>query len=450
MFYATCIVGRSILAMRDYCPSRFCSAINHARKNKQTANMSSKTNPLLLVLTVTWLTGCATSTPSPPATPASSGPPEYCSIDYQAQLQEIRRVALVTGSEPPIVEAKIPGLTRGEGAAAGAAGGAALGAAGGLSTLPASLACGPLAWVCVGGTLALTGVLAVGGAVVGGVAGVASGYSADTIAEAEANTQAMLDSVNLQTEVLQRAQNYGHANFDLKFIPLPSASQESRVGGQAYTGLPDESIDAVLEVELLRISLQKSLEMESRTRLVSSITGDVLSENKQLFLSEPHSLEEWTENNEAQLSETIQQGLTMLTEDMINDSFPSYLAESRPEYRDPLASYVLYSSGYYSGPELIDRLKGLCQAAEVGSASSQAEVGLFYKDGLQGVNQDLTKAYLWYARANKQIPFMWQDELNEIRQKAPSVQKLSSLEGNASDMQGGQCERDFIPKSALN
>jgi hypothetical protein len=316
MLDATCIDGMFIPAPQHYCTSRASSAI--AEQNKHAAKMSLTTKLLVLMLTATWLSGCATSASSPTA------PPAYCTVDYQAPPHEIRRVALVTGSEPPIIEAKNLGHTRGENAAKGAAGGAALGAYAGLSTLPAAAGCGPLAPVCFGVSLGLTGVLAVGGAVVGTAVGVATGDSADTITEAEANTQAMLDSANLQTEVLQRAQDYGFANFDLEFTHLPGGDPESRVESQAYTGLPDESIDAVLELELVRISLQKSLEMESRTRLVSSRTGDVLSENKQLFRSEPRTLDEWTENNAAQLSKAIQQGLTVLAEDMIDESFSQF------------------------------------------------------------------------------------------------------------------------------
>jgi hypothetical protein len=116
------------------------------------------------------------------------------------------------------------------------------------------------------------------------------------------------------------------------------------------------------------------------------------------------------------------------------------------EHRDSLAEYQLY----YSGSSRTERLRGLCNSADSGYALAQAEVGRLYKGGLMGVKQDLTKAYFWYSMANKQNPNMWNGELNEVRQKAPSVQRLSSFEGVASEVQDGQCERDFVPKTTLN
>jgi hypothetical protein len=131
----------------------------------------------------------------------------------------------------------------------------------------------------------------------------------------------MLDSAYLQREVLQKAEDYGLESLDLELIRLPSASPESPVENQAYTGLQDESIDAVLEVELGRISFDYSLRMEAGSRLVSSRTGEVLCDNKHVFQSESHSLNEWTENGAAQLSEAIQWGLTVLAEDIVDESF---------------------------------------------------------------------------------------------------------------------------------
>jgi hypothetical protein len=276
--------------------------------------MSLTTKLLVPVLTVTWLSGCATSA-SPPVEP-----PEYCTVAYEAQLPEIHRVALATNSKPLTIETVKLGHTREEGAAEGAGAGA-VGGFGVAVDIASDSGTDPYAMPVA---LILLPFLVVGGAVGGAVVGAATGHAPDALSEAEANAQAMLNSVHLQTEIVQRAKEYGLANFDLEFIRLPSAGPESRAESLAYASLPDESIDAVLEVELLRISLQKSLEMESRTRLVSSRTGDVLSENKQLFRSEPRTLDEWTENNAAQLSKAIQQGLTVLAEDMIDASFSQF------------------------------------------------------------------------------------------------------------------------------
>jgi hypothetical protein len=161
------------------------------------------------------------------------------------------------------------------------------------------------------------------------VAGTATAYSPHMLAEAEANAQAMLNSSYLQTEMLQRTQDYGLANVDLEFIQLPSVDSESRIDSQALGDLSTQSIDAVLEVELLRITLNRSLKMEARTRLVSTRTGYILSENKHMFQTVPHSLEEWTENDAAPLSEAIKEGLQTLAEDTVDQNFSLFTQKRR-------------------------------------------------------------------------------------------------------------------------
>lgn len=288
-------------------------------KNKRTVKMSQATKLLVLVLTVTWVSGCASSATSPVESP------EYCTVDYEAQLPEIRRIALVATSEPTTIETVTLGHTRGE----GAAGGAAAGAVGGVEIageIVSSSGSDPYALLL---GLLLLPVLVVVGAAGGAVFGTVTGHSPDTLAEAEANAQAIIDSANLHTQILEKAQDYGLANFDLEFIRIPIVGSESRVESQTYSGLPDESIDAVLEVELVRISLKSTLEMEARSRLVSSRTGDVLNENKHVFKSESRSLNEWTENNAAQVSEEIQWGLTVIAEDIVDEDFSLFPRKER-------------------------------------------------------------------------------------------------------------------------
>ena len=60
--------------------------------------MSQVTKLIVLVLIITWVSGCATSATS------YAESPEYCTVDYEAQLTEIRRIALVTTSEPTTIE----------------------------------------------------------------------------------------------------------------------------------------------------------------------------------------------------------------------------------------------------------------------------------------------------------------------------------------------------------
>jgi hypothetical protein len=116
----------------------------------------------------------------------------------------------------------------------------------------------------------------------------------------------------------------------------------------------------------------------------------------------------------------------------------------RAKQKDSLAGYQLY----FRGSTRIERLQGLCHSADSGYALAEAEVGRLYRWGLLGVKQDFTKAYLWYWRANAQNPSMWQDELNEVLRKAPSIETLSSAEGVHTEGQGDQCERDLVPKGS--
>lgn len=134
------------------------------------------------------------------------------------------------------------------------------------------------------------------------------------LAEAEANAQQMLNSAYLQTELLGHAKDYGHDNIGLEFILAPSANLESLVNVPGYKPLSNESFDAVLEVELLRLTLKYSLEMEARARLISTHTGAVLSDSQYNFSSEHHSLDEWMAAGAAPLMEAIQRGQASVTQ----------------------------------------------------------------------------------------------------------------------------------------
>lgn len=153
------------------------------------------------------------------------------------------------------------------------------------------------------------------------VSDVDSGYSADMLAEAEANAQNMLNSAVLQVELLDRAQSYGSENVDLEFIRLPDSDPETLSDKPDYKDLSAKSIDAVLEVELLRLSMKYSLKIEARARLISTKTGAVLSDGQYTFLSEHHRLEAWLENDASPLTEAIQRGLQTLAEDIVDENF---------------------------------------------------------------------------------------------------------------------------------
>ena len=223
------------------------------------------------------VTACATGAPEHP---------EYLASDYESQIPGISRVALITDLTPPEIESVDLGFTRGEGAAGGAAAGALEGLSGALSGMG-----GCSGGFCGAALLLVLPIFMLVGAVAGAASGVDSGYSADKLAEAEANAQNMLNSAYLQVELLDRAQGYGRENVDLEFIRVPGTDPETLVDKPDYKAFSDKSIDAVLEVELLRLSMERSLKIEARARLISTKTGAVLSDGQYTFLSERHRLE---------------------------------------------------------------------------------------------------------------------------------------------------------------
>jgi hypothetical protein len=254
---------------------------------------------LIIVLYVTGVIGCAADIPTTP---------DYFSIEYELLVPEIHRIALVTDLTPPEIESVDFGITHGQGALHGAGRGAMGGAAVALE---------------VGGVagILLVPFFMLGGSVVGTVSGATSGYSAEMLAEAEASAQYMLNSAYLQTQILERVKDYGHDNTNLEFIRMSCADQESLADKPDYTALLDESIDIVLEVELLRLALEDSLKMDARVRLVSAQTGAVLSDSQYRFFSEHHKLKEWLADGAAPLTEAIQRGLKTLAEDIIDENF---------------------------------------------------------------------------------------------------------------------------------
>jgi hypothetical protein len=262
---------------------------------------------LLIVLLISGIMACATGAPEYPG---------YLAIDYDSQIPGISRVALITDLTPPEIESVDLGFTRGEGAAGGAATGALEGLRGALDGMK-----GCSGEFCGAALLLVLPIFMLAGAVVGTVSGVDSGYSADLLAEAEANAQNMLNSAVLQVELLDRTQSYGSENVNLAFIRLPGTDPETLSDKPDYKDLSAESIDAVLEVELLRLSMKYSLKIEARARLISTKTGVVLSDGQYTFLSEHHRLEAWLANDASPLTEAIQRGLQTLAEDIVDENF---------------------------------------------------------------------------------------------------------------------------------
>jgi hypothetical protein len=276
------------------------------------------------------VTACATGAPEHP---------EYLASDYEPQISGINRVALITDLTPPEIESVDLGFTRGEGAAGGAAAGTLEGLRGALSGMK-----GCSGDFCGAALLLVLPIFMLVGAVAGTASGVDSGYSADKLAEAEASAQNMLNSAYLQVELLDRAQGYGRENVDLEFIRVPGTDSETLVDKPDYKAFSDKSIDAVLEVELLRLSMERSLKIEARARLISTKTGAVLSDEQYTFLSESHRLEFWIANDALLLKEVIERGLQTLAEDIIDENFllfhPNDSKQKIPQQTDEISEAI--------------------------------------------------------------------------------------------------------------
>ncbi len=268
---------------------------------------------LVAVTVVTGLMGCATDVPKTP---------DYFAADDRFPTSGIGRVALVADASPPEIESVDLGQTYGQSAARGAVGGALEGATAALEGLA-----GCSGGYCGAAFLLLLPVFAVGGAVAGAASGADSGYDPDRLAAAEANARRMLDAAYLQTGLLDRTRDYGMDNLDLEFVRGGGAAPKTPLDRPDYDALAGESIDAVLEVDLLRVALGHSLEMTARARLVSVRTGAVLSDGRYMVSSERRRLEEWLADGAAPVTEAIQRGLQTLAEDMVDENFLLFYPE---------------------------------------------------------------------------------------------------------------------------
>jgi hypothetical protein len=258
---------------------------------------------LLIMSLLMEVTACASGAPEHP---------EYFASDYESQIPAIRRVALITDLTPPEIESIDLGFTKGEGATAGVLEG--------LSNALSGME-GCSGDFCGVALLLVLPIFMLGGAVAGAASGVDSGYSADKLADAEESAQNMLNSAYLQVELLDRAQSYGRENVDLEFIRVAGTDPETLVDKPDYKAFSDKSIDVVLEVELLRLSMEYSIKVEARARLISTKTGAVLSDGQYTFLSERHRLESWLANDASLLKKVIERGLETLAEDIIDENF---------------------------------------------------------------------------------------------------------------------------------
>jgi hypothetical protein len=239
--------------------------------------------------------------------------PDYSGGEWQQAHAGLSNVALVNVLAAPAVEKVDLGITRGEGAAAGAAEGALL-----FGAQPLALCVDPLACALA---IVLLPAFVIGGAIVGAAGGAVSGNPADELAKAEANARAMLESDYLQGKILERIHDYGSENVDLQFIRIPSADPTVLADKPDYSVLKRDGIDAVLEIQLVRITFEEALGMEARARLTSTNAAVVLGDARYEFVSDRRSLKEWTADGAAALSTVVARALDTLAEDIVDENF---------------------------------------------------------------------------------------------------------------------------------
>jgi hypothetical protein len=252
--------------------------------------------------------------------------PDYSGGDWQQAPAGLSKVALVNVLAAPAVEKVDLGITRGEGAAAGAAGGALL-----FGAQPLALCVDPLACALA---IVLLPAFVIGGAIVGAAGGAVSGNPADELAKAEANARAMLDSAYLQGKILERIHEYGSENLNLQFIRVPTADPRILADKPDYSVLKRDGIDAVLEIQLVRITFEEALGMEARARLTSPNAGVVISDARYEVVSDRRSVEEWTADGAVALSTVVASALDTLAEDIVDENFLLFYP------RDPVGECV--------------------------------------------------------------------------------------------------------------
>ncbi len=276
--------------------------------------MVTASRSLLLFALLIQLAGCASN---------STKAPGYFATENDPVALQIHNVALVSDTTPPEITSVTLGTTRGEGAVAGAGEGALTGA---LAALEGMGECSGA--YCGAALLLVLPAFTIGGAVIGGFTGHAAGKPDDALAQAEARAKQALNSAYLQAELLHKAANYGYNTPDIRFVALPTVETGSLLTRKERATIDGKPVDHVLEIDLLRLSLVYSLEMQARARLISLKTGDILSEVEYRFVSEPRELEGWMADGFAPLTETIERGLRTLAEDVIDEYFLLYYPAS--------------------------------------------------------------------------------------------------------------------------
>lgn len=249
----------------------------------------------LLALVAALHAGCATLEPQLPRAP---------------ERASLGRIAVVAGSDAPVI--KFEGFARGKGE--GAAAGAGVTFVSCLASMGPGTCSGPF---CGAVVVLWLGICGVAGAV-GGAAGAASAQSAAEVRGAEAAMRSALDAQAIQESLRRQIERAALAQ---GAVPAAPAGADSLVEATlAYAGTAGAGINAPIQ-----------LQMVVRVRVLRAADRSERYAAQVRYLGERRKLAEWAENDAARLLAGLRRGYEALAAHIADAVFLLYpLPDQQP------------------------------------------------------------------------------------------------------------------------
>jgi len=269
----------------------------------------------------------------------------------------------------------------------GAAGGTASGALIGTAVLFSSLgAClNPMA----AATCPAVGAYIAGGAALGGVIGAVVGNLKDQDAnpnnpvgstkDVSTSIAEALITLNIKQALMQHTLDYGNEKTQLELIQSSIPAPFVQSSSQDYSFLKDSDIDTILELKILKASLdhdgslmdtkQGGLTVTVRARLIRVRDGYLFHEATYRFVSEILSHTVWAENNAYRLQQTFERAYQDLSEQIIDHLFLIYTPPSNRNVKtrscNLSALKPIFPAGSLSDTPTSHCNKGGCRAGDI-------------------------------------------------------------------------------------
>jgi hypothetical protein len=326
----------------------------------------------------------------------------HASLD---RIRSLENIALSPARYPPEVSLHIVSGRTG-GAARGTGRGAAEGFFGALETGE------PIA-------ILLSPLFALGGGVIGGVYGAAVSESGTVSRASGPVIEETIDRVALQSLLAETIA------IDIEML----RGQRPSTLGSSGPASPDEHVDyvefagsehdAILEIALDEIgSIYEwgtpfALSVSAKARLVAVADGKELFKNDYRYVSDRHTLQQWSLNNAALARNTYLSALQWISREVVNDAFPQYWA-----YVKEIAAY--------------------CPNADLGQADAQLRIGAIHYHGAYGSKVDLVRAWVWFSLASGNGNDIARQALEKVEGKLTAAQ-LEEAQMQLSNWAPGQC-----------